>query len=472
MIGTMSEATIVVKDVSKKYRLFNSASDRLKEALHPFSKRYHREFWALKGVSFEMSRGQTVGILGRNGSGKSTLLQIIAGIMQPTTGNVIVNGRVSALLELGAGLNPEFTGRENVIFQAKVIGLSREETDRRLPEIEAFADIDEFFDQPVKTYSSGMFVRVAFAAATSVDPDILIVDEALAVGDAKFQYRCFQKFREFQERGTTIILVTHAAELVIRHCSRAILLNQGRLIADGAPETVARQYIDLLEERDSSPSSHEAVVPSVAESGAASVRPFRPVLGAAGTVNAFLVERPNTDQCSRRTTYNPGEYAQKDPRAEIVDYLVVYGDSVDATHVMSGDEIDIYVKVRFHADVERPCFGIALNSVDGVQIYALNSAWTTSELIPACAGDFRMVRFHLTFALNSGDIFLDVGVDELQEGRRYTNICRRMALVHLVVHCDKVFHGLADLDATFSELSVGGKALLQIGGRVGVSSHE
>ena len=175
----MSETAIIVKEVSKKYRLFDSAQDRLKEALHPFSKHYHREFWALRGISFEIPRGQTVGILGRNGSGKSTLLQIIAGIMQPTSGEVIVNGRISALLELGAGFNPEFTGRENAIFQAEVMGLRRDEIDRKLPEIEEFADIGEFFDQPVKVYSSGMFVRAAFATAISVDPDILIVDDPM-----------------------------------------------------------------------------------------------------------------------------------------------------------------------------------------------------------------------------------------------------------------------------------------------------
>jgi lipopolysaccharide transport system ATP-binding protein len=460
---------VSVRDLTKKYRLFSTPMERLKESFHPFRKRYHKEFWALNGISFDIPKGEVLGILGRNGSGKSTLLQIIASVIQPTSGTVIVNGRVSALLELGAGFNPEFTGRQNVLLNGAIVGVSHEEMFERMPAIIEFADIGEFFDQPMKIYSSGMFVRVAFSASVHVDPDILIVDEALAVGDAKFQHRCFQKFREFQKRGTTIIFVTHAAELVIRHCSRAILLNQGRLIADGTPETVARQYIDLLEERHSSPSLQERVLPLVAKSSGASMQLFCPINETAKTVNAFLVERPNTDQCSRRSTYNPGEYSQKDPRAEILDYLVVRGDSVDATHVMSGDEVDIYVKVRFQADVERPCFGIALNSVDGVQIYALNSAWTTSEIIPACAGDFRIVRFHLTFALNSGDIFLDAGVDELQEEGRYANICRRMALVHLVVHCDKVFHGLADLDATFSELSVDGEALLQIGGRIGAS---
>ncbi len=175
-MNEVGELAISVKDVSKKHRLFESARDRLKEALHPFSKRYHQEFWALQDVSFEILSGQTVGILGRNGSGKSTLLQIIAGVMQPTSGAVIVKGRISALLELGAGFNPEFTGRENSTFQAEVMGLSREEIHRKLPEIENFADIGAFFDQPTKVYSSGMFVRVAFAAAINVDPDILIID--------------------------------------------------------------------------------------------------------------------------------------------------------------------------------------------------------------------------------------------------------------------------------------------------------
>lgn len=242
----MSELAIVVKDVSKKYRLFDSARDRLKEALHPFSKHYHREFWALKGVRFEVPRGQTVGILGRNGSGKSTLLQIIAGIMRPTTGDVIVNGRVSALLELGAGFNPEFTGRENVIFQAQVMGLPRDAINLRLPEIEAFADVGEFFDQPIKTYSSGMFVRVAFASAINVDPDILIVDEALAVGDVRFQHKCFRTFAEFQEKKKTILLVTHNVDAVVKHCDRAILLDGGVVLEDGLPKNVVDCYLELM----------------------------------------------------------------------------------------------------------------------------------------------------------------------------------------------------------------------------------
>jgi ABC-type polysaccharide/polyol phosphate transport system ATPase subunit len=242
----MSDAVIVVKDVSKKYRLFDSRQDRLKEALHPLSRHYHREFWALKGVSFEVQRGETVGILGRNGSGKSTLLQIVAGIMQPSGGEVVVNGRVSALLELGAGFNPEFTGRENVIFQAQVMGLSRREIEQQLGEVEAFADIGEFFDQPVKTYSSGMFVRVAFASAINVNPDILIVDETLAVGDVRFQHKCFRIFTEFQQKKKTILFVTHNIDAIVKHCDRALLLDDGGVLEDSFPKHVVDRYLELM----------------------------------------------------------------------------------------------------------------------------------------------------------------------------------------------------------------------------------
>jgi lipopolysaccharide transport system ATP-binding protein len=452
-----SDGVVVsVRDVTKKYRLFASPKDRLKEALHPLRKRYHHEFWALKRISFDIRKGQVVGILGQNGSGKSTLLQIVASVLTPTSGTVTVNGRVSALLELGAGFNTEFTGRQNVLLTGAIMGISREEMLRRMPVISAFADVGEFFDQPMKIYSSGMFVRVAFAASVHVDPDILVVDEALAVGDAKFQYRCFQKLGEFHKNGTTIILVTHSHEMVLRHCDRAILLNQGQLIADGAPETVVRQYIDLLEEREALPSPHVAAVFSAAaEMVTPSAQPFLSADRVAEAVNTFLIETPAIDQCSKRATYNRGEHSQENPRAEIVDHLVICGDRVDPTQITSGEQIDLYVKVRFQANIERPCFGMAVNSKDGVQIYALNSAWTVSELIPAQAGDFRVVRFRLILALNSGDVFLDVGIDELKDATRYTNICRRIGLVHLVIHCNTLFHGLADFKAIFSEQSIG-----------------
>ncbi len=240
------DVALVLENVSKKYRLFPSRGHRLREALHPFRRSYHREFWALRDVTLRLSRSQTVGILGLNGSGKSTLLQIIASVLQPTSGTVRVNGKVAALLELGAGFNPDLTGRENVVLNGTIQGLDHHEILARMEAIQAFADIGEFFDQPVRTYSSGMFMRVAFSTALYVDPDVLIIDEALAVGDAKFQEKCFRRFRTFQEAGKTILFVTHDRSALPRHCDLGILLHQGHVVEVGEPARIADLYGEIL----------------------------------------------------------------------------------------------------------------------------------------------------------------------------------------------------------------------------------
>ena len=223
----MDNAAITATNLSKNYRLYDSSLHRLKEALHPFKKRYHRDFAALKDVSFEVSKGECFGVIGRNGSGKSTLLQILCGILQPTNGAVTVRGRISALLELGTGFNPLMTGKENIFMYGAIMGISREDMMARFPAIAAFADIGEFIDQPVKTYSSGMFVRLAFASAVGIDPDILILDEALAVGDIFFRQKCYQRFEELRAKGVTIILVSHAMIEVSEFCDRVLLLEKG-----------------------------------------------------------------------------------------------------------------------------------------------------------------------------------------------------------------------------------------------------
>ncbi len=235
----MNEIAISVKNLSKKYHLYDSPQHRLKEALHPFRKKYHREFWALRDVSFEVKKGESVGIIGKNGSGKSTLLQMLCGTLQPSEGNLWINGRISALLELGAGFNPEFTGRDNVYMNAALMGLTRKEIDERFDAIAGFADIGEFLEQPVKTYSSGMYVRLAFATAVNVDPDILIIDEALAVGDLRFQKKCKEKMNEFKERGITIVLVSHTMSDINTMCQRAIFLKKGQAAyIGGASDTI------------------------------------------------------------------------------------------------------------------------------------------------------------------------------------------------------------------------------------------
>lgn len=241
-----SDVAISVKNLTKTYRIFGHPGDRIKQAFTFGRMRFHREFTALKDVSFEIKRGETVGIIGRNGSGKSTLLQLICGILKPTSGSVQINGRVSALLELGAGFNPEFTGRENVYFQGAVMGLKKSEIDERFDQIAAFADIGEFIDQPVRIYSSGMFVRLAFAVAVNVDPDVLIVDEALAVGDMEFQERSITRMRSLQSMGTTILLVTHAMPAVRNFCRQAIWLDGGIVMQSGESAKVCFAYQERL----------------------------------------------------------------------------------------------------------------------------------------------------------------------------------------------------------------------------------
>src|SRR5882762_9180314 len=239
-----------VECVSKQYRTYLRPADRLKESLTRGRLRRHKEFWALREVSFELDQGVTVGIVGPNGCGKSTLLQIICGTLAPTHGDVRHEGRIAALLELGAGFDPEFTGVENVYMNASLLGLSRRETDALFPAIERFAEIGPFLYQPVKTYSSGMYVRLAFAIAASVEPDILIIDEALAVGDAVFQHRCLRRINELHERGATVLFVSHDAAAVRALCSRAILLRGGSIIADGKPADVLNLYQKIIMERE------------------------------------------------------------------------------------------------------------------------------------------------------------------------------------------------------------------------------
>lgn len=240
------DIVISIKNLTKTYKLYTSHADRVKETFNPFRKKYHRPFNALTNISFNVKRGEMLGIIGQNGSGKSTLLQIICGILQPTSGSIEINGRASALLELGAGFNPEFTGRQNVYINGAILGLKHEEIEARFDDIVTFAEIGDFIDQPVKTYSSGMYVRLAFAVAINVDADILIVDEALAVGDEIFQRKCFSRIQEIQKNGTTILFVSHSAPTVVELCNKAILLDQGELLLAGVPKFVVSKYHKLM----------------------------------------------------------------------------------------------------------------------------------------------------------------------------------------------------------------------------------
>ncbi|MBI5888975.1 MAG: ABC transporter ATP-binding protein [Deltaproteobacteria bacterium] len=242
----MDNIVISLKNISKSYKMYNSPAEKLKEMFHPFKKKYHMDFWALRDVSFDLKKGESLGIIGRNGSGKSTLLKILCGVLQPTAGEVKVNGRISALLELGAGFNPEFTGRENVFMNGAIMGISAVEMQERFDSIASFADIGEFIDQPVKVYSSGMYVRLAFACAINVEPDILIVDEALSVGDMFFQAKCVTRMKTILEKGVTLIFVSHDTGTIKSVCKKGLLLANGEMIVYGQSDKVVQEYFSSI----------------------------------------------------------------------------------------------------------------------------------------------------------------------------------------------------------------------------------
>ncbi|PBC11609.1 ABC transporter ATP-binding protein [Mesorhizobium sp. WSM3859] len=305
-----SGIAISVREVSKHYVMFERPEDRFKQMFVPrlerligrSPRRYFRDFAALSGISFDIGHGQTVGIVGRNGSGKSTLLQIICGTLQPTSGTVEVNGRIAALLELGAGFNPEFTGRENVFLNASILGVPYKEMEWRFDDIARFADIGPFIDQPVKTYSSGMYVRLAFATAINVDPDILVVDEALAVGDEAFQRKCFARIEDIKDKGGTILFVSHGTQAIVQLCTRAILIDGGEKILEGSPKMVVSQYQRLANASSSSAAEIRAAIVALN----ANIK-VGPVSSEAGDSKRDAGQRPSAESIAPKIeTYNAG----------------------------------------------------------------------------------------------------------------------------------------------------------------------
>ena len=340
---------VLVQNVSKLYRLYRHPSDRLREML-PGGGPRHTDFWALRDINLSVDRGETLGLVGPNGCGKSTLLQIIGGILQPTTGRVVTRGRIAALLELGAGFNPEFTGRENVFLNGEILGLSRAEIDRVMPSIEAFAEIGEFMQRPVKEYSTGMYVRLAFSTAIHVDPEILIVDEALAVGDAVFANRCVRKFQELRERKITVLFVSHDLGLVKQLSDRAILLLHGRIEAQGAPKDVINRYIGLV-----------------------------------------LAQAP----ADRRQDRLPASFRHGDGASEIVGVQILNARGEDVAVVASGEPVTVRVRSRFSQSKSDPMVGILIRTRIGMDVYGTNTRLEQTELGDFQAGDELEVDFRI-----------------------------------------------------------------------------
>lgn len=408
-----SDVAISVKNLIKTYRIFGHPGDRIKQALTFGRRQYHKEFSALQDVSFEIKKGEMVGIIGRNGSGKSTLLQLICGILKPTSGAVQVNGRISALLELGAGFNPEFTGRENVYFQGAITGLTKTEMDKRYDDIAAFADIGDFIDQPVRIYSSGMYLRLAFATAVSVDPEILVVDEALAVGDAGFRSRCFRRIGELRNASCSILLVSHDMEQIARFCDHAMLVDDGELLLAGHPDTVVKQYQRLLatvaSERESVRQALRAAK-SASENLAAT---YPPEVGSGGE-NFLAAESYDPGLLSEA----PRPYAPNGALIESVCIFDAKGQRVN--QLLSGNTYRCVYRVFFERDASNVRCAILFKTSGLFDLGGAYSAPAPADGIPVVqAGTTAEVEFAFSCRLNPGTYVLSVSVFGSLAGMEY-----------------------------------------------------
>ncbi|RGS47394.1 ABC transporter ATP-binding protein [Holdemanella biformis] len=420
------DSVIEVKNISKIYNLYNKPSDRLKEALFARQSR-HTEFAALNDVSFNVNKGEILGIIGKNGSGKSTILKIITSVLTPTSGECIVKGKIAALLELGAGFNMEYTGIENIYLNGQMIGFSKEEMDKKLQDIIDFADIGEHIYQPVKTYSSGMFARLAFSVAISVDPDILIVDEALSVGDVFFQNKCYRRFEEFRERGKTILFVTHDMGSVIRYCNRCVLLNAGKKVAEGKPQEMVDLYKRIMvgQWNENEESSEEAS--SIQSSNAKNDQLWK-------------------DQIST----NPDIEVYGDGRADIIDFGI-FSDTGDiGNNVYKGDYYSIKMRVRINEDNLNPIFAFKLRDIKGTELTGTNTMLEDIDTSQCKKGDIVTITFRQKQYLQPGQYLVSFGCTAF-EGDQFVVYCRNYNCCVLGVVAQKGTIGIFDSE---SEVSV------------------
>ena len=395
----MKEITIQVDHVSKMYRLYDKPRDRIKEAFSLSRKTYYKEHYALRDVSFTVNRGETVGIIGTNGAGKSTILKIITGVLSQTAGEVSVNGRISALLELGAGFNMEYTGIENVYLNGTMIGFTREEIDKKLDDILAFADIGDFVYQPVKTYSSGMFVRLAFAVAINIDPEILIVDEALSVGDAFFQVKCYHKFEEFKRQGRTILFVSHDLGSIQKYCDRVILLDKGRKHAEGTPKDMIDLYKKVM-------AGEETAHTDEASRKAA----------ASGIKTEYASHQPGENTWRGHMEENPNCSSYGNGAATILDYCVLDQNNRITNVLGAGEDYTVRMKVQFHQRLSEPVFALTLRDKQGTDICGTNTMYEDFDTGEVNDGDVRVISFTQQMDLKGGEYLLCLGCTGFTNG--------------------------------------------------------
>ena len=395
---------IRVKDVSKLYKLFGRKQDRLMDALGFSRKKRYTEHYALQHVSFDIRQGETVGIIGINGAGKSTILKIITGVLSPTEGDVEIAGRISALLELGAGFNMEYTGIENIYLNGTMMGYSREEVDAKLDAILKFADIGEFVYQPVKSYSSGMFVRLAFALAINIDPEILVVDEALSVGDVFFQAKCYQKFEDFKREGKTILFVSHDLSSIARYCDRVILLHKGEKLAEGSAKDMVDLYKKLLtgSERDKADAERQAADETEA--------------GNTEEQAAIVTSDTHGTEWKHHFSVNPHVSEYGDRRAEIVDFAIIDENGQLTNALLKDSVFTIRYRVFFHETVKNPIFTFTFKTSKGTDVTGTNTMIEKQFVPEARKGEMYEVSFTQKMTLQGGDYLLSMSCTGFEEG--------------------------------------------------------
>ena len=406
---TDDSLAISIKHLSKSYRLYKRGSDRLRESLGLTRKTLSTEKKALDDVSFDVKKGETVGIIGTNGSGKSTILKIITGVLYQTSGDIKVDGRISALLELGAGFNQEYTGLENVYLNGTMMGYTDKEIDEKLDSILEFADIGDYIYQPVKTYSSGMFVRLAFAVAINIDPEILIVDEALSVGDVFFQSKCYHKFEEFKKMGKTILFVSHDLGSISKYCDRVVLLNKGVKLGEGSP----KEMIDVYK---------------------------RVLVGQYDAENGDMASKESAD------AKNPNLLEYGDGSAHIDEYYITDEGGIRSSSIVKGSRFTVYMKIKFNRDITSPIFAFSIKNIKGTEITGTNTMFEKAFLEPVSKGDVKEVTFEQEMNLQGGEYLLSLGVTGF-EGDDFKVYHRLYDCINITVVSDKDTVGFYDMNS-------------------------
>ena len=455
-----AEKIISVDQVSKVYRLYDKPIDRLLESISLRKKSYHKDFYALRDISFSVGRGEAVGIIGTNGSGKSTMLKIITGVLSATTGKVESRGSICALLELGAGFNQDYTGIENIYMNGTMMGFSKAEMDEKLPAILEFADIGDFVYQPVKSYSSGMFVRLAFALYISIDPEVLIVDEALSVGDVFFQAKCYHRMDELKRKGTTILMVTHDLGSVMKYCDRVVLFHKGEKVGEGLPGQMVDKYKKILagkdphaeqfmEEQNFLGNVDEEAVDTAGTAGTTEKNVGTGI--ASGTAESAS---PGSCQSSQKPvgfmkdhlTLNPSSQQYGNGKAEILDFGVLDKDGRPSNVLLKGEEFSIKERIVFHDDITAPIFTFTIKDKRGMDLSGTNTLFEGKEIPAVKKGDEYYCTFTQRMNLQGGEYLLSISCTGFEEGE-HTVYDRKYDITSITVLSNKNTVGIYDMES-------------------------